>query len=171
MRQWLCFLRDVVIKPVRSEMALQSDGEETQPEESVVEAAATDSAATLPQRRGPYRKKMRIMPEHSVPRPVPAADWGRYPPKMRYNCDQVPFNLDNSGRRTYIKAQSDVAVITGQPGSENRFGTLQVCLHAGRSSAQPPLTIIFRGAKKENRHHAIRPHTAMCGQANAFDGG
>ena len=171
MRQWLCFLRDVVLKPVQPEMALQSDGEETQPEESVVEAAATDSAATLPQRRGPYRKKMRIMPEHSVPRPVPAADWGRYPPKMRYNCDQVPFNLDNSGRRTYIKAQSDVAVITGQPGSEKRFGTLQVCLHAGGNTAQPPLTIIFRGAKKENfarEKPLYHPDVCVLFQSNAW---
>ena len=89
--------------------------------------------------------KMRILPlEPKVPRPVPWHAWGRYPPHMRYNCDQVPFNLDNSGRKTYIKAQSDVAVISGQPGSEKRFGTLQVCLHAGKSS-QPPLTIIFRG--------------------------
>ena len=88
---------------------------------------------------------MRILPiEPKVQQHVPWAAWGRYPPHMRYNCDQVPFNLDNSGRKTYIKAQSDVAVISGQPGSEKRFGTLQVCLHAGKSS-QPPLTIIFRG--------------------------
>ena len=75
MRQWLCFLRDVVIKPVRTEMAHQSDGEETQPEEVAVEAVATDSGLTLPQRRGPYRKKMRVTPlEHPVPRKVPSSD-------------------------------------------------------------------------------------------------
>ena len=73
MRQWLCFLRDVVIKPVRSEMALQSDGEETQSEEDVVEAAAADSGATLPQRRGPYRKKVRVTPQHIPLRRVKGA--------------------------------------------------------------------------------------------------
>ena len=103
MRQWLCFLRDVVIKPVRTEMAHQNDGEESQAEEIVMEAAATDSVLTLPKRKGSYRKKTRVTPlEDRAPRQVPSSDWGRYPPKMRYNADQVPFNLDNSGRRTYV---------------------------------------------------------------------
>jgi hypothetical protein len=81
---------------------------------------------------------------------------------MRHNVDQVPFNLDNSGRKTYIKAQSDEAVIAGQPGSEKRFGTLQVCLHAGITGPQPPLCMIFRGKIPERFHsEMLRYHPAV----------
>ena len=139
MSKWLSLFRAVVIKPlpnqVVEEVPAEAEGPAIEQEEEV-------SMPKAPRTR--YKQKMRILPlEPKVPRPVPWHAWGRYPPQMRYNCDQVPFNLNNSGRKTYIKAQSDVAVISGQPGSEKRFGTLQVCLHAGKSS-QPPLTIIFR---------------------------
>jgi hypothetical protein len=151
-------------------MAPQSDEQESQAEEIAVEAAATDSV--LFKRKGSYRKKMRVTPsEYQVPRPVPSSDWGRYRPRMRYNADQVPFNLDNSGRRTYVKPQLDVAVITGQPGSEKRFGTLQVCLHAGKYSVQPPLTIIFRGKREdyfERERHLYHPDVCVLFQKCAW---
>ena len=55
---------------------------------------------------------------------MPSDAWGRYPPHMRYNCDQVLFNLDTAGGR--------------------HFGTLQACVHAGACTSQPPLTMLFR---------------------------
>ena len=143
MSKWLAFFRAVVITPLPNQIL---------DIESAAGAEHPDNDTVVPpvQQRGRYRKLMRVVPVVApAPRSVPSAAWGRYPPHMRYNCDQVPFNLDNSGRKTYIKARTDVAVISGQPGSEKRFGTLQVCLHAGKCSSQPPLTMIFRGAGPE----------------------
>jgi len=141
MPKWLSLFRAVVIKPLPDQVVEEiPEAEGSAVEEVEEEEVSVPKAPTFR-----YKKRMRILPvEPKVQQNVPWAAWGRCPPHMRYNCDQVPFNLDNSGRKTYIKAQSDVAVISGQPGSEKRFGTLQVCLHAGKSS-QPPLTIIFRG--------------------------
>ena len=146
MSQWLSFFRDVVIRPLPNQAIENMDTEhEVVPQEPEHE----DPIAIGP--KGRYRKRMRVLPiAPKIPIPVSRADWGRYPPHMRYNCDQVPFNLDNSGRNTYIKAQNDVAVISGPPGSEKRFGTLQVCLHVGLTTSQPPLTLLFRGAGPAN---------------------
>ena len=167
MSQWLSFFRDVVIRPLPNQAIENMDTEhEVVPQEPGHE----DPIAIGPKVR--YRKRMRVLPiAAKIPVPVSRADWGRYLPHMRYNCDQVPFNLDNSGRKTYVKAQTDVAVLFGQPGSEKRFGTLQVCLHAGLTTLQPPLTLIFRGAgpnkftRKIPRYH---PGVRVLWQRNAW---
>ena len=132
MSKWLAFFRAVVIAPLPNQVL---------DIESAAGAEDPDNDTVLPpvQQRGRYRKLMRVVPVVApAPRSVPLAAWGRYPPHMRYNCDQVPFNLDNWGRKTYIRARQ-----------LGMLGTLQVCLHAGKCSSQPPLTMIFRGAGPE----------------------
>ncbi len=96
-------------------------------------------------------------------------DFGRYPLDCRYNVDQVPFNLDNSCRRTFVQARSDTAVISGQPGGEKRFGTVQICVH-GTGGEQPPLTLFFRGkgTVKRGEEEAYHPHVEVIFQEHAW---
>ena len=55
-----------------------------------------------------------------------------YQPEQRLIVDQVPFNLDNSARRSYVHASGDgTEQVSGQPGAEKRFGTAQLCVHPG----------------------------------------
>ncbi len=70
--------------------------------------------------------------------------FGRFPPDARYNVDQSPFNLDNMPHCCYIK-KGAVAQMTSMTGSGKRFGTLQICLHAGKGP-QPKLGMFFKGA-------------------------
>ena len=130
MSKWRSLFRAVVIKPLPNQVV------EEVPAEAEGPAMEQEEEVSMPKAPRTRYTKMHILPrEPKVQRPVPWHAWGRYPPHMRYNCDQVPFNLDNSGRKTYIKAQSDVAVISGQPGSEKRFGTLKcACMQESHRS-------------------------------------
>ena len=98
MSKWLSVFRAVVIKPLPDQVV-----EEVPPE---AEGPAMEEEEEVSMPKAPttrYKQKVRILPlEPKVQRPVPWHAWGRYPPHMRYNRDQVPFNLDNSGRKTYI---------------------------------------------------------------------
>ena len=135
MSKWLAFLRAVVITPLPNQIL-------------DIEAAAgpehlENDMAAPPVERGRYRKLKRVEPIVApVPRSVPAEAWGRYPQHMRYNCDQVPFHLDDWGRKTHFMAPTSRQL--------GMFGTLQVCLHAGKCSSQPPLTMIFPGHGPEH---------------------
>ena len=57
-------------------------------------------------------------------------DTGNYALEDRYNMDQVPFNLDNNPRRAFFNAKDEKCQISGPPGSDKRFGTLQA--HNGK---------------------------------------
>ena len=96
MSKWLSLFRVVVIKPLPSQVVEEVLAEAEAP---AVEQEQEASVPAAPRTR--YKQKMRILPsEPKVQRPVPWHAWGRYPPHMRYHFDQVPFNLDNSGRKT-----------------------------------------------------------------------
>ena len=53
------------------------------------------------------------------------ADYGRYPLSVRFNADQMPFNLDNAASTTFERSGQPAAV-AAPTGSDKRFGTLQV---------------------------------------------
>ena len=48
---------------------------------------------------------------------VPASEYGEFQPDCRLNVDQVPFNLDNQARKTFVHKDDDQVVqVSGQPG-------------------------------------------------------
>ena len=120
MSKWLSFFRVVVIKPLPNQVVEDIDVE---PDGVAKEQDLEISALLVPGEPCCKNNRTMLVEAKSV-RHVPSDAWGRYPPHMRYNCDQVLFNSDTAGGR--------------------HFGTLQVCLHAGACTSQPPLTMIFQ---------------------------
>jgi hypothetical protein len=54
---------------------------------------------------------------------------------------QVPFALDNNADRTFVSAaETDLVQISGQPGADKRFGTLQVA--SGNGALLCKVTIV-----------------------------
>ncbi|KAK3278668.1 hypothetical protein CYMTET_13409 [Cymbomonas tetramitiformis] len=78
--------------------------------------------------------------------------YGRFAPEDTYNVDQVPLEDEDKDGRTYDDTNaSDVHVKSANPSNSGtpRFGTLQVCVRAGRDVTQPRLAIIFAGSGKK----------------------
>ena len=60
--------------------------------------------------------------------------------KHRIHGDQVPFEIDQTPRATFVAAEtSDLAIVAGIPGGDKRFGTLQVGMHGDPDFVQPRL--------------------------------
>ena len=91
---------------------------------------------------------------------IPKQEWGKYPLEARVNVDQVPFNLDNNANRSFFHISDRKNQISGTPGSDKRFGTLQIAVHGG-TGPLPPLCIIFKGkgmflaGEKESYHPKV----------------
>lgn len=70
--------------------------------------------------------------------------WGRFPPKNRYNFDQVPLPFVIDLDDTYEERGADrVWIRQNAAGMDKRFCTLQLCFRPGYDQMKP--TIIFRG--------------------------
>ena len=53
---------------------------------------------------------------------------------------KIPFEIDQTARKTFVAAEtSDLAIVTGIPGGDKRFGTLQVNMHSDPDFVQPRL--------------------------------
>ena len=75
---------------------------------------------------------------------VTGKDYGGYKPAQRIHIDQVPFSLDNQARRTFVHAsRSDMAMVSGAPGTEKRFGTAQIAFHGDASKRQMKIGACF----------------------------
>ena len=76
-----------------------------------------------------------------------ATDYGLFQPHQRLNVDQIPFELDNQARRSYVPHQeSSMVQISGPSDGSKRFGTLQMTVHPGFPIPQPKLGMFFKGA-------------------------
>ena len=62
--------------------------------------------------------------------------FGRYVPSCRFNCDQVPFNLDGNPDRAYMPPGAEQAGLPAPPSADKRTGTLQLCIHPDRDRPQ-----------------------------------
>lgn len=78
--------------------------------------------------------------------------WGRWLPKNRLSCDQVPCNLREGVRATYEERGAGRIWIAGNKADDGkRFCTLQIIARAENGPAdvprrgQPPIGIIFKG--------------------------
>ena len=73
------------------------------------------------------KRKMKVDVEAIEPKRarLNIGDVGNYALEDRYNLDQVPFNLDNNPSKSFFNAKDEKCQISGQPGSDKRFGTLQ----------------------------------------------
>ena len=81
-------------------------------------------------------------------------EWGLYAPECRVNVDQIPFNLDQQRKCGYFAAGDVKKVVSGPTGSEKRFGTVQMCVHAGtKHFKQAQLALIFFGKGLATNHH------------------
>ena len=85
---------------------------------------------------------------------VRESEWGLYQPECRCNVDQIPFNLDQQSGRGYFLKDDVKMAVAGPSGSEKRFGTVQMCCHAGtKHFKQPPIALIFFGKGLATNHH------------------
>ena len=90
---------------------------------------------------------------------VQDVEWGLFKPHCRVNVDQVPFNLDNNPQCGYFAHDDEKKQISGPPGADKRFGTLQVAFHPGEMKVeQPYLAMIFNGQglaydKEKHEYH------------------
>ena len=78
---------------------------------------------------------------------VTQSDYGVYKMWHRIHVDQIPFEIDQTARKTFVAAEtSDLAIVAGIPGGDKRFGTLQVAMHGDPDFVQPrvgyPLDIL-----------------------------
>ena len=63
------------------------------------------------------RERERLLLPRSPWKRVPASGYGEFQPDCRLNVDQVPFNLDNQARKTFVHKDDDQVVqVSGQPG-------------------------------------------------------
>ena len=77
---------------------------------------AAEAAPEPPHRRAPPGAPTEITTQ---------ADYGRFPLSVRFDADQVPFNLDNAASTT-LETSGQPAAVAAPTGSDKRFGTLQV---------------------------------------------
>ena len=64
-------------------------------------------------------------------------EWGRFVPDLRINHDQVPLVLAMGQNRTYYLRGQEAGTISCPKGSDKRFCTLQVAIHAGNRPEIP----------------------------------
>jgi hypothetical protein len=72
--------------------------------------------------------------------------WGQYPPKFRYNVDQIPLPFINDQKTTWAR-RGDKTVWIRQAGSgafSKRQATIQLCC-SPVDGPQPRVALIFRG--------------------------
>jgi hypothetical protein len=104
--------------------------------------------------------------------PTKNEDFGKYPPKFRWNMDQVPFHLDMLPRRSYADLEEGgTAHVSAQPAVSKRFGTLCVMMH-GAEMEQPKLGMFFRGSRTgtiyANESYLYHPSTRVFLQPSAW---
>ena len=75
-------------------------------------------------------------------------DYGKFKMRHRIHIDQVPFALDNNPRNTFVSHdRSNMALVSGIAGAEERFGALQVAFHGDTELPQPKLGHFIMGAR------------------------
>ena len=90
------------------------------------------------------------------------ADYGTYQPHERLNVDQIPFELDNQAKRGYVMYdETQMVQISGPQDGTKRFGTIQMCAHAGYPKKAVRLAMFFRGegfvyeSEKDSYHEGV----------------
>ena len=65
-----------------------------------------------------------------IPRAVLSAyDEGRYPLRLRWNADSIPFNFDFQQLRTYVHADDKQVQVSGSVAGDKRMGTIHMLTH------------------------------------------
>ena len=79
-----------------------------------------------------YRKRRRLTrdPQKQLTWRAPTDDdWGRYDADRRLNMDQVPFNLDNAARRSYIQVRNETQVLKNGSQHEPLWNLMYASVH------------------------------------------
>jgi hypothetical protein len=152
--KWLHFLRADVFSQAEQDEGDQQD-----------ERVPLGTKAPMSRKR-----KARVLREERAKVTAPRqSEFGRFGPSQRLNVDQVPFVLDNNARRAFVQAGDELCQVSGQPGADKRFGTLQIAIHPG-DLPQPRLTIIFCGAGhvKAKEEKSYNPDVVVIFQHKAW---
>jgi len=141
MKKWCHALREEILRPLNKELvgapaaAVAPPGNPSDEEdyEEWIKPSAPKNQKT--NTIAPTKKTMAAAAQRVRP-----SDYGEYKMKNRFHTDQSPFCLDGAHYKTYVNPKGqDCALVSGQPGAEKRFGTLQITMHGDPNSVQPPL--------------------------------
>ena len=134
------FVRERVVGPPPELTAAQAEAVKIQKAEdekkdqleASKEAANTDTlwnkTKYTKKKYDDLKRKMKVDSEAIEPKRMRMyeEDYGAYKFDDRYNVDQVPFLLDNNPNKSFFSVDDQKCQISGQPGADKRFGTLQV---------------------------------------------
>ena len=130
LRKWCWMLRELW-KRKRADLAVPAA-----PEKEVGEFPPQKTAVQKSSKRSAKVQKL----ARTMASLVQQSDYGLYKMRHRIHEDQIPFEIDQTARKTFVAAEtSDLAIVTGIPGGDKRFGTLQVGMHGDLDLVQPRL--------------------------------
>ena len=90
------------------------------------------------------------------------ADYGDFQPYQRINIDQIPYELDQQPKTSYVPHDTASMVQVSAPGDAGkRHGTIQMAIHPGFPVEQCNLAMFFRGkgevynSEKDSYHPSV----------------
>ena len=79
----------------------------------------------------------KALAEEVKAKPVMKKKYGHYGLAQRIHIDQIPFYFDQNPRRSYCsKETAGMNIVSGQPGADKRFGTIQLAMHGCPKTAR-----------------------------------